>query len=97
MRYIDYPQFIKRDEFYSKSEINILKGDHIRFQYINLSYSITKGKKKMAFENIQVYCNVSNIGIIWRANKYKLDPDNSFTTTSLSPSRTYTMGVRLSL
>jgi hypothetical protein len=51
----------------------------------------------MAFENIQVYCNVSNIGIIWRANKYKLDPDNSFTTTSLSPSRTYTMGVRLSL
>ena len=70
-----YPVDSQRDAFYSTSEINVLKGDHIRFQYINFSYLFERNNK-FPFGQIQLYINVANLGIIWRANKEKLDPDN---------------------
>ncbi|MCX2486791.1 hypothetical protein, partial [Pedobacter sp. MR2016-24] len=47
--------------------------DHIRLQEINLSYGF--GKKGWFIKNPRVYANVSNLGVIWRANKLGLDPD----------------------
>lgn len=70
-----YPVDGQRDAFYSASEINVLKGGHIRLQYINLSYPINK-IGKLLLGQVQVYCNVANLGIIWRANREKLDPDS---------------------
>jgi TonB-linked SusC/RagA family outer membrane protein len=63
-----------RDLFYQYSDINVLKGDHIRLQEINLSYTIA-APKKWFIKNPRVYANVTNLGIIWRANKLGLDPD----------------------
>lgn len=68
-----YPNNFRRDAFYRQSEIHVLKGDHIRLQYVNLSYALTV--KKLPFESIQVYLNASNLGVIWRANNYGIDPD----------------------
>lgn len=62
-----------RDYFYSNSEINVLKGDHIRLQEINLSYTFKK--TFWAIKNPRIYANVTNLGIVWRANKYGIDPD----------------------
>jgi hypothetical protein len=64
-----------RDMMYDNSTPNIRKGDHVRFEYVRLDYTITSGKVKIPVNNIQLYAMVRNIGIIWRANKEKLDPD----------------------
>jgi len=70
-----YPVNYSRDNFYAVSEINVLKGDHVRLQYINLSYAIYK-KHTLPFEVLQLYFNAANLGVLWRANKYHIDPDN---------------------
>lgn len=63
-----------RDQLYQYSEINVLKADHIRLQEINLSYTFQK--KTWVLKNLRIYGNVSNLGIIWKANKLGLDPDS---------------------
>lgn len=78
-----YPVNQNRDGFYSAAEINVLKADHIRLQFINLSYSFRK--------YVQVYVNAANLGIVWRANKDNLDPDYS---SGYAPQKTWAVGVR---
>jgi TonB-linked SusC/RagA family outer membrane protein len=86
-----YPNSTQRDAFYSLSEINILKGDHLRLQYINLSYSIGgKTLKKIGIRELQVYCNASNLGILWRANKEELDPEYP---SAIPPVKAIALGV----
>lgn len=68
-----YPFNSSREGFYAKSEINVLKGDHIRIQYANLSYTLAANKK--AFDNIKIYLNAANLGVLWRANDQGIDPD----------------------
>lgn len=57
-----------RDNFYRFSKVNILKGDHIRLQDIRLDY---RGWQKRF--NLFIYAQ--NLGILWRENKEKQDPD----------------------
>jgi TonB-linked SusC/RagA family outer membrane protein len=68
-----YPADQFRDLFYQFSEINVQKADHIRIQEVNLSYIINK--KGWLLKSPRLYLNISNIGVIWRANKLGLDPD----------------------
>ncbi|WP_255373570.1 SusC/RagA family TonB-linked outer membrane protein [Chitinophaga sp. CF118] len=63
-----------RDNFYYYSEVNVLKGDHIRLQEINFSYLIPFAKSKF-IKNPRVYANISNLGIIWKANNKGIDPE----------------------
>jgi len=71
-----YPNDATREAFYNSSEINVIKGDHLRLQYMNLSYTISKvNTNKLPFKSLQLYLNGSNLGILWRANKDHLDPD----------------------
>lgn len=89
--YTNYPQFSYREAFYGASEINILKGDHIRLQYINLSYSF-KETSQNSKVGIRIYANISNMGIIWRANKDKIDPDFP---SSIPIPRSYAIGLQV--
>jgi hypothetical protein len=78
-----------RDQFYTNSSVNILKGDNIRLQYIRISYDLSRSRvKKLPVSNIQLYANIDNIGLLWRANKEDLDPDyNSGNGVYLPPKR----------
>ncbi len=88
-----YPAVVARDAFYQQSEVLATKGDHIRLQYINLSYSSHhKFLQKLFLKELQVFGVANNVGILWRANKYKLDPDNF---SGALPSRVYSFGVRV--
>ncbi len=69
--YADYPDLSYRDGLYTGSEVNVLKGDHIRLQYINMRYNLPSKKSFRA----SLFTNFANLGIIWRANKYQIDPD----------------------
>jgi TonB-dependent starch-binding outer membrane protein SusC len=68
-----YPADNLRDEFYSKSATLVSKADHIRLQDVTFGYTLDKSNWR--FRNIRFYGNVTNIGIIWRANKQHIDPD----------------------
>ncbi len=82
-----------RDLFYNYSEALVLKGDHVRFQDVQLSYELDKRSfRQLPFSKLQIYGYVNNLGIIWKANKYGLDPDAG---SEIIPSaRTYSLGMR---
>ncbi len=66
-----YPANVNRDNFYKYSEILVQSGDHIRFDDINIGYSIPKlGKLK----NLRAFLYFSNLGILWKANHRAIDP-----------------------
>lgn len=67
-----YPNPAGRDTFYNNSEVMIEKGDHIRLQDITADYTF---RKINGLRDIRVYANISNIGILWRANNKGIDPD----------------------
>lgn len=88
-----YPNVSGRDQFYLLSTATVLKGDHIRLQFINVSYDLNNSWfHKLPFHNLQVYLNAANLGILWRANKEGIDPDYP---SSLYPPTTYTLGLRV--
>lgn len=83
-----------RDWVYLNSDLLVEKGDHIRFQDINLSYEFSSQKyRKLPFNSLKVYGYVNNIGIIWRANKHKIDPDYIY--QSYPASRNYSLGINV--
>ncbi len=88
-----YPLVNARETFYNASEVLVEKGDHIRLQYITLSYNIDKKQwKALPLSNLQLYINANDLGIVWRANKKGLDPD--YFSFSFPPARNIAVGLR---
>jgi TonB-linked SusC/RagA family outer membrane protein len=70
-----YPNPANRDRFYQYAEINVLKGDHIRLEDINISYNLTKKQlASLPVNNVRFYFYANNLGVIWKANKAGIDP-----------------------
>ncbi|GGH15742.1 SusC/RagA family TonB-linked outer membrane protein [Sphingobacterium alkalisoli] len=88
-----YPSASNRDNFYANSEINVLRGDHIRLEYINLSYSPMLNFMRNT-RSIQLYANMSNLGIIWRKNGNKIDPEFPY---RMGPQRVIAFGIKANL
>jgi hypothetical protein len=90
-----YPNNYLRDDVYGNSEINVIKADHVRLQYINLSYTFDKRvTSRLRIQDLQLYFNAANLGIIWRSNKDGIDPDYAY---SFSAPKAYAFGIRASL
>lgn len=90
-----YPLVDGRDAFYSQSEVNVLKADHVRWQFVNLSYSFRNPLlRSLPRSAVELFINISNIGILWRANEEGIDPDYPNT---VYPPRTYAFGARINL
>ncbi len=88
---MNYPVSTDADAFYARASINVLKGDHLRLEYINLSWK--KSYKVMAKEvNLRLFTNASNLGMIWCANKEKIDPEFAY---RLRPSKQFSLGIQL--
>lgn len=72
-----YPSNTARNTFYQYSEALVRRGDHIRLQDIRLGYDVPKNLiRNNLIRKVQVYSYASNLGILWRANKNGIDPDN---------------------
>lgn len=82
-----YPASQQRDNFYRYSDINVQKGDHVRLQEVNLSYTLNK--RNWFLKNPRLYANITNLGIIWRSNKLGIDPD----VYDYPAPRTYSLGL----
>ncbi|OWK72888.1 hypothetical protein CBW16_11605 [Flavobacteriaceae bacterium JJC] len=84
-----------RDAFYNGSEVLVEKGDHIRLQYFNLGYNFKQEVlSDLNIKSLHLYCSLSNLGLIWKANKADIDPDYNWGTYSLKPVTTYSLGLR---
>lgn len=86
-----YPVNSQRDAFYSGTEINVLKGDNFRLQYINISYLLPK-MDHVIFDQLRIFFNVANLGILWRANHQNIDPDYP---GGIPPSTSFSFGAHL--
>ena len=89
-----YPNNSSRNIFYSNAEILVEKGDHIRWQYVNISYEFTRqAYSRLPFQSLQLYAYLNNPGIVWRANKHKIDPE--YVNSIYPPSRSLSIGARI--
>lgn len=85
-----------RDDFYNGSAVLVEKGDHVRLQFLNVGYELRNNPRSgLPVNSMKVYCAINNLGILWRANKHKLDPDHSFGTYTLKPVTNYSLGLHL--
>lgn len=92
-----YPDDVNRDAFYLGSEPLVEKGDHVRLQYITASYDFLKLKNpKLPFKTLRIYTNLSNLGLIWAANKDHIDPDYYYSGNTLKPPLTIAFGIKTS-
>lgn len=83
----------RRDIFYAYSEILVDKGDHIRLQDVNLSYDLDSKLSKFGIKGVKLFVYIDNIGLIWKANDFDIDPDFQ----GIPPVRTYSFGINLNL
>jgi len=65
-----------QDRLYMHSSALVEKGDHIRFQDVNVGYTLNRrDKQNLPFSVIRFYVYGNNLGLLWAANKQGLDPD----------------------
>jgi len=88
-----YPSVDKRDDFYRYSNILVEKADNIRLKDIRLDYNFPV-KSGFPFKNLNVFAYMDNVGILWRANHYHLNPDYP---TRIPEVRTIAFGLRAGL
>jgi TonB-linked SusC/RagA family outer membrane protein len=90
-----YPNNSSRDAFYSRSEVLIEKGDHIRLEDVQVNYTFDNvAIKAMGLSNLNLYFYARNLGILWRANDKGIDPDYG---RLLPAPFTYAFGIRANL
>lgn len=86
-----YPFNLNGDAVYKNSSVNVVKGDHVRLQDIILEYNI--GRKTWVFQSLRIYTTLDNVGILWRANRYGIDPAYGLNGGfSVPPPRAVTLG-----
>ncbi|MHC8949750.1 SusC/RagA family TonB-linked outer membrane protein [Sphingobacterium hungaricum] len=70
-----YPDVSNRDYFYKYSEVLVEKGDHIRLEDLNISYTL-KSRLTNSYlpKTARFYIYISNIGLLWKASKSDVDP-----------------------
>jgi TonB-linked SusC/RagA family outer membrane protein len=83
-----------RDNFYQQSQVLVARADNIRLRYLNIAYQFGPKSNRTFFGSIQLYLNIANLGILWKANNDDIDPDYP---TSIPPSKAYTIGLRANL
>jgi TonB-linked SusC/RagA family outer membrane protein len=87
-----YPNDPNRDEFYTYSDATIGKADNIRLRDIRIGYQLEKANQQwLPFKSLQFYAYASNLGIIWRANKWHIDPDYG---SGIPTPRTISLGLK---
>lgn len=98
--YTDVPSMIypiastNRDAFYAGSDVLVEKGDHVRFKDISLAVPLrTLSATNRLCRAVTLYTYINNIGILWRANKHGVDPDNF--GGGIPIQRTYSFGAKM--
>lgn len=94
-----YPVPSSEENFYRYAEPFVERGDHIRLDYINLSYHFPNNGRGMVWlKDATITFNINNLGIIYRKNRVGIDPDySSASSTGISPSTIYSFTLKCAL
>lgn len=76
--------------FYQYSEVLMERGDHVRLEDIRFTYNIPF--PSIGIKNFRANVQANNLGILWRANKLKLDPQ---VEGGIPLPRAYSFGVEI--
>jgi hypothetical protein len=88
-----YPASSLRDQFYTQSEILAANAGLLRLKFINLAYDFSQTfLKKLRIQSFRLYAAADNLGILWKANPWGIDPDYP---VGLPPLKTFTLGCKL--
>lgn len=86
---------------YVNSDVNLRDAGNIKLQQVTLGYAIpqTMLKRTPFIKGINIGLTVSNLGLLWVANKEGIDPDYQMTGVyvNMPPSRSYVFNLNLSL
>lgn len=94
---MNYPAVTTRDNFYTYASVLTEKADHIRLQYININYLLKNRNKPVnAHIRTNLFLNIDNVGIVWRANKRGIDPD-FYSDMVPPPSAVFSFGVKINM
>lgn len=87
-----YPDNSSRDLFYNSSTALIRRAGNIKLQFIHVGYEFNKSDSpSFPIKGLQLYFNASNLGMLWCANKEKIDPDYKNVP---EPGKTFAIGLR---
>ncbi len=64
-----------RDVFYNGSSATVARADHLRLQDIIAGVDIKNAFFSSYFSRFHVYVHANNLGLLWKANNFGLDPD----------------------
>lgn len=81
-----------RDSFYASSAILVERADNIRLQDITIDYDLPLLQKHYV-KKVNIYFYARNMGILWRANQNKIDPDYPMPVLP----KTYSIGLKIYL
>ncbi|WP_428331597.1 SusC/RagA family TonB-linked outer membrane protein [Mucilaginibacter sp.] len=89
---LDYPADPNRDQFYTYSQATVGNAGNIRLQDLRIGYLLDRNHQRwLPFKDLQLYAYAANLGIIWRANKWNLDPDYG---SGIPAPRTLSLGIK---
>jgi hypothetical protein len=71
----------------------VTKADHVRLQDVALSYDLDKTHcPSLPVKHLQLSVYATNLGLIWRANHYGIDPD--YQQALYAPPRTFSFCIK---
>jgi len=88
-----FPASNERSIIYRYSEALVEKADNIRLKDIRFVYNFPH-RSGFPFKNLNLFAYASNVGILWRANSYHLDPDYPI---GIPQVRTIALGIKTNL
>ncbi len=83
---------------YKYADINVAKGDYLRWRQISLNYRIdNRLLSRIGINSADVSCSVSNLGLLWKANHAGIDPDytGGLASINLPPKKSYTLSLNI--
>lgn len=93
---LQFPLNEKRDLYYALSTENIVRGDHVRLQYLQAGwFAERKPGSSFPVKRIDLNVTFGNPGIIWKSNRKGIDPDVAASEFPESRSVTFSLLVTI--
>ena len=84
---------------YKNSDVLTISGSYIRLQQVSLGYTASSELlKRTPFKSASINASVRNLGLIWRKNKYGVDPSYLASTNynNLAPAKAFFISINTS-
>jgi hypothetical protein len=83
--------------YYTSGDINVISSSYLKLRDITLNYTLPAGTvRTLKLQRASVFAQATNF-MLWRANKFGIDPEVPRGQGAVYPAHTFSLGVNLSL